>query len=220
MSVCSETASETRMQLMTEYESSYNRILWDEETRAGYFQLAEERRLRLLKGGNHAPIHWDHKPNLPASSAPSIKEAWGENSTCNSRVVDQPKFQSVIPQCQPRARPMSAPTFRPKKPTPPSPRKPARFNQPPFAMYGNTAQGVRKTYNVMPNSREIHPSALRAKVERTRLRKHISCAEREGSMPLNKKVIAFPMTAFVGKLNTQNRPRGSGSWSTEYTRNF
>lgn len=213
-------SSEMHMQLMTEYESSYNRSLWDEETRVGYFQLAEERKLRLLKGGKHSPLHWDQKPETTSSNEqiPQLKEAWGEKPA--SRVVDQPKFQSVMPENHSvqRARPVSAPALvlRPKKPTPRTPKR----NSPPFAMYGNAAQGVRKTYNVMPNSREIHPSALRAKFERARLRKHKECPEREANMPVNKKVIAFPMTSFVGKLNTQNRPRGSGSWSTEYTRNF
>ena len=53
-----------RIRHSTEYESKYSRKLWDEATRSNYFQLADERKSRMLRGTTHAPIHWEHEPEI------------------------------------------------------------------------------------------------------------------------------------------------------------
>lgn len=43
----------------TEYDTKYNRQLWDNATRSHFFQLSMDRRRRMLDASKHAPIHWD-----------------------------------------------------------------------------------------------------------------------------------------------------------------
>lgn len=46
----------------TEYDTKYNRQLWDSATRTHFFQLSMDRRRRMLEASKHAPIHWDSEP--------------------------------------------------------------------------------------------------------------------------------------------------------------
>lgn len=89
---------------------------------------------------------------------------------------------------------------------------------PPFAMYGGNDNGIRHTYNVKPNCKEVHSSALRAKKERERL--HIFRKEVEKKKPPMIKQTPMSMKMFRDALCTQNKPRDTDSWSTEYKRNF
>ena len=50
--------------LSTEYGSKYNRELWDKATRSNYYQLVDDRRNRMLRASCHAPIHWEHVPEI------------------------------------------------------------------------------------------------------------------------------------------------------------
>lgn len=89
---------------------------------------------------------------------------------------------------------------------------------PPFAMYGGNDNGIRQTYNVKPNSKEVHPAALRAKKERERLQ--IFRKDVEKKKPPMIKQPRISMKLFCGALCAQNKPRETDSWSTEYKRNF
>ena len=89
---------------------------------------------------------------------------------------------------------------------------------PPFAMYGGNDNGIRRTYNVKPNNKEVHSSALRAKKERERLQ--IFRKEVERKKPPVIKQPQTSMKLFCDALCAQNKPRETDSWSTEYKRNF
>lgn len=93
--------------------------------------------------------------------------------------------------------------------------------QPPFAMYGLNNDSTRRTYNVRPNSQEVHSSALRAKKERERLHQF-----RKSSIQPNKKGTIkqphaqVPVKLFVDALCTQNKPKAETYWVSEYQRNY
>jgi hypothetical protein len=89
---------------------------------------------------------------------------------------------------------------------------------PPFAMYGVNDNGIRQTYNVGPNSKEVHSSALRAKKERERLQ--LFRREVEKKKPPMIKQPQVSMKVFCDALCAQNKPREPDAWSTEYKRNF
>lgn len=295
----------------SEYESRYSRQLWDEATRINYFQLAYERRDRLLKGTQHAPIHWDHSndivepssnagsetqetekkeslrdihnkhakkdqikterpptpmPKSPSPAAPEKQnekeeETWkcncckcpckSKQSKCCSKsesrqssrpktaesfvhldisdvvstvgsqsAPSKPKLKQQLPKCVPAPKP-SGPVYRLPSKTPSSKRRPKKSQQkkqPPFAMYGGNANGTQRTYNVKPKSKEIHPSAIRAKKQKERL--HVFRLNVENTNPPLISEPQIQMKVFVDALCTPNKPKVTGSWITEYQRNY
>ena len=94
----------------------------------------------------------------------------------------------------------------------------SKRKNPPFAMYGGNDHGIRQTYNVKSNNKEVHSSALRAKKERERLQ--IFRKEVEKKRPPMIKKPQVSMKLFCDAVCAQNKPRETDSWSTEYKRNF